>query len=193
MVGSLASFDVALLQPGHQAAKTSADLLNRMLLTGLAEDIEVFATTLGFGDPAFGELAALDVLERFFHALLDRGIDDGRAGRDVAVLGGLGDRETHPGDAGLVDQIDGELEFVEALEVGHLGLVAGLDKDFVGGGDQLADTTAKDGLLAEKIGFSLFFEIGLEDSGPGAADAFGPRAGRYRCCKSRRSWCRESR
>ena len=33
-------------------------------------------------------------------------------------------RKPHAGDAGLVHQIDDELQFVEALEVGHLGGIA---------------------------------------------------------------------
>ena len=54
------------------------------------------------------------------------GVDDPRAGDVVAVLGGVGDRPALLGDAALVHQVDDQLQLVQALEVGDLGLVAGL-------------------------------------------------------------------
>jgi hypothetical protein len=54
--------------------------------------------------------------------------DDLRAGHVLAVLGVVGDRVVHVGDAAFVDQVDDQLELVQALEVGHLGRVAGLDQ-----------------------------------------------------------------
>ena len=55
-------------------------------------------------------------------------VDHPRAGDVVAVLSGVGDRPALLGDAALVHQVNDQLELVQALEVGHLRLVAGLDR-----------------------------------------------------------------
>ena len=57
------------------------------------------------------------------------------------------------------------------LEVGALGLIAGLDEGFKSSLDEGADAAAEHGLLAEEIGLGLFLECGFEDSGARAADA----------------------
>ena len=65
----------------------------------------------------------------------------------------------------LVDQVDDQLQLVEALEVGDLGLVAGLDERFEAGLDQLGDAAAEHGLLAEQVGLGLLLEGRLDDAG----------------------------
>ncbi len=62
---------------------------------------------------------------------------------------------------------------MEDLEVGELGLVAGLDEGLEACLDEGGGSAAEDGLLAEEVGFGLFGEGGLEDSAAGAADALG--------------------
>ena len=49
------------------------------------------------------------------------------------------------------------------LEVGELGLVAGLAEDLEAGLDEGGDAAAEDGLLAEEVGLGLLGEGGLED------------------------------
>ena len=63
---------------------------------------------------------------------------------------------------------------MEALEVGHLGLVAGLDQGLEARLDEGAGAAAEDGLLAEEVGLGLLLEGGLEHAGAGGADALGP-------------------
>ena len=63
---------------------------------------------------------------------------------------------------------------MQALEVGHLGAVTSLGEHFKAGLDEGAGTTAKDGLLAEEVGFGFFLEGGLDDAAAGAADAVCP-------------------
>src|SRR5205085_676396 len=82
---------------------------------------------LVLGDPLLGELAAGDLVEDRLHLFFDGLVDDPGAAGEVAVLSGVGDREAHAGDAVLVHEVDDQLQLVEALEVGRLGLVAGLD------------------------------------------------------------------
>jgi hypothetical protein len=81
------------------------------------------------------------------------------------------DAVAHVGEAAAIDEIDDELEFVKDFEVGALGLIAGFDESFESALDEGADAAAEHGLLAEEVGFGLFFECGLKDSGAGAADA----------------------
>src|SRR3546814_9007552 len=57
---------------------------------------------------------------------------------------------SHVGDAALIHQIDDQLHLVQALEIGHLGGVAGLDQRLVAGGDQRGEAAAQHHLLAEQ-------------------------------------------
>ncbi len=59
------------------------------------------------------------------HLVPDVLVDHDGSPGEVAVLGGVGDRVPHARDALLVHEVDDELELVEALEIGGLGLVAG--------------------------------------------------------------------
>ena len=68
---------------------------------------------------------------------------------------------------------------MHALEVGDLGLVAGLDERLESGLDQRADAAAEDGLFAEQVGFGLLGEGGFDDARARDADALrvGQREG----------------
>ena len=83
---------------------------------------------VGLGDPLLGERAVLDLGEDCAHLLARALVDHARTAHVVAVLGRVGDRVAHPRQAALVDQVDDQLQLVQALEVGDLGLVAGLDE-----------------------------------------------------------------
>ena len=98
---------------------------------------------------------------------------DALAARVVAVLGGVGDREAHAGEALLVHQVDDQLELVQALEVGHLGVVAGLDERLEAGLHERRGAAAEHGLLAEEVGLGLVLEGRLDHAAARAADALG--------------------
>ena len=91
----------------------------------------------------------------------------------VALLGGIADGVAHVAQAAAVDQVNDELEFVHAFEVGDLGLVAGFGERFESGFDQFADAAAEYGLFAEEIGFGFFGKRGFEDAGARAAESLG--------------------
>ena len=78
-------------------------------------------------------------------------------------------------EAALPDQVDDQLQLVEALVVRDLGLVAGRDEGLEAGADQLGRAAAEDGLLAEEVGLGLLAERRLED--PRAAGADPDRVG----------------
>ena len=114
-------------------------------------------------------------------------VDDPRAGDVVAVLGGVADAEAHEVEAAAVHQVHDQLELVHRLEVGELGLVAGLDERLEGHLHEGRGAAAQDGLLAEQVGLGLLGERRLEDAGPGVAerpgvgeDAGAGRPGRVR-------------
>ncbi len=100
-------------------------------------------------------------------------VDDARAAGVVAVLGRVGDRVAHARQALLVHQVDDQLQLVQALEVRHLRVVAGLDQRLEAGLDERAGAAAQDGLLAEEVGLGLVLEGRLEDAAARAADALG--------------------
>ena len=121
-------------------------------------------------DEALGERAVLDVGEDGLHVLLDVRVDDARAGDVVAVLRGVRDRPALLGDAALEHEVDDELELVQALEVGDLGLVARLDEGLEAVHDELRRTAAQHGLLTEQVGLGLLGERRPDAAGAQAAD-----------------------
>ena len=177
LVSGLSSLDILLLDPGHTGTELATHLLDGVLLAGLEEGIVLLLSTLGLGNPIFGEFAGLNVLEGALHALLHRCINDFRSDDDVAVLGGLGNRESHTTDTRFIDHVDDEFELMENFEVGHLGLISSLDERLESSLDQCCGTTAENGLLAEEIGLGLLLEGGFKDTSTGAADALRPGEG----------------
>ena len=158
---------------GIIARSSAADLLDGMLLAGLAQRFESRATAAALGDPLLGELPGPDVVEDRRISACRLVVDDRRPAGEVAVLGGVGDRVAHAADALLVHEVDDELQLVEALEVGRLGLVAGVDERLEAGLHQGGEPAAQHDLLTEEVGLGLLVERGLEHAGPGAADGVG--------------------
>jgi hypothetical protein len=124
-----------------------------------------------FLHPVAHEAAGLDVGQHRLHPRLGLVIgQDARAGDVFAVFGGVRDRIVHVGDAALIDQVDDQLHLVQAFEIGHLGLVAGLDQRLEAHADQFHQAAAEHRLLAEEVGLAFLPEVGLDDARPPAAD-----------------------
>ena len=75
-----------------------------------------------------------------------------------------------PREPALADQVDDQLQLVQALVVRDLGLVAGLDERLEAGADELGHAAAEDGLLAEEVGLGLLRERRLDHPGARGAD-----------------------
>src|SRR5579875_250600 len=146
-----------------------------MLLGFLAQAAEVRHPGPIFADPFLGEFARLDVGQDFLHRLARGRSHHPLAARHVAVLASVADRVPHVGDAAFVDQVDDQLDLVQAFEIRHLGRIAGLDQGFVSGADKLGQSAAQHRLLAEQVGFGLFPEAGFDNRGAPAADRRTPR------------------
>src|SRR5690606_37809224 len=161
------------LQPAHQGAQLRADLLDRLVLLRLAalEEVRPAGVELGHQLPGVG--AVLDLGQDAAHLLAGLVGDHPRAAGVAAVLGVVRYRPVHLGDAALVHEVDDQLDLVQALEVGDLGLVAGLGEGGEARLDQLGQAAAEHRLLAEEVGLGLLGEGGLQRAGAGAADPLG--------------------
>ena len=91
----------------------------------------------------------------------------------AAVLGCVADAVPHVTQPAFIQQIDDQLELVQAFKVGDLRLIAGFDQRFEAGADQRGDAATEHDLFAEKIGLGLFLEGRLDDAGARTADRFG--------------------
>lgn len=151
----------------------------------LADDFDTVSgvvTTLGghrrvagsaFADEHFGVFAVLNTFQGVAHGLTGLGVDDFRASHVLAVLGVVGDRVVHVGDTAFVHEVNDQLQFVQAFEVGHFRRVASFNQGFETGFYQLNGTAAQNGLFAEQVGFSLVLEGGFDDAGTTATNACG--------------------
>ena len=124
----LAGHDLDRVEEGHLAAQPRPDPLDEVVVVGSAQPLELHPPGLALGDPAAGERPVLDLLEDLLHRRPDVVVDDPRTGDVVAVLGRVADAEAHEVEPAAIHQVDDQLELVHRLEVGELGLVAGLDQ-----------------------------------------------------------------
>src|SRR5215207_7814698 len=166
-----------VLEPRHHPAQGLPGPLDRVVRPGLAHPGEVGPALVVLVDPLAGEGSRLDLGQDAAHLGLGGVVDDPGAAAVVAVLGGVRHRVAHAGQAALVHQVDDQLELVQALEVGDLGLVAGLGQGLEAGLDERGGAAAEDGLLAEQVGLGLLLEGGDQGPGPGAADRPGVALG----------------
>ena len=106
------TLDVLLGHPRHHGAKTGARLFDLMLFAFLEELVVFLQATLVLAHPLLGELAGLNLFENLFHLGLGVLVDDARTTGDVTILGGLGNRETHSRDTGLIHEVANELQLM---------------------------------------------------------------------------------
>ncbi len=128
---------------------------------------------LPFQDELLGVFTRLDVVQGLLHRLAALLVDHLGTGDILAVFRVVGDGVIHVGDATLVHQVDDELEFVQAFEVGHLGRIACLHQGLETGFHQLDAAAAQHRLLAKEIGLGLVLEGGLDDPRPAATNGGG--------------------
>src|SRR4051794_8304291 len=109
------------------------------------------------------ERPVLHCLEDGAHVLAHVLVDHERPPRVAAVLGRVRDRLVHPLEPALVDEVDDQLELVDALPVRDLRLVAGLDEGLEAERDELRQPAAQHRLLAEEVALGLLREGRLDD------------------------------
>src|SRR5712692_153434 len=160
-----------LLQPRHHAAQLGAHCFDRVLLLLLAQSGEIASAVLVLLDPLLGKRAILNSRQNFFHGSARCLPHDLFTTGEVTVLGSVGNGVAHTAQPTLVDQVDNQLHLVQALEIGDLGLIAGLDQSFESFLDEGRQPAAEHGLFAEKITLGFFLEGGLQNPGAGRTDA----------------------
>eukprot|EP01022_Parablepharisma_sp_SALTPOND_P021784 TRINITY_DN435_c2_g8_i2.p1 TRINITY_DN435_c2_g8~~TRINITY_DN435_c2_g8_i2.p1 ORF type:complete len:1118 (+),score=384.08 TRINITY_DN435_c2_g8_i2:11710-15063(+) len=165
------------LDPGHHGAQLLAHDFDLVFGIDTTTRHQGRCTGLVFQDEALGVFAGLDVFQHLLHRRLALGVDHARAGHVLAVFGVVGDRVVHVGDAAFIDQVDDQLQFMQALEVSHFRRVASFHQGFETGLDQVHGPAAQHGLFAEQIGFGFFAEVGFDDAGTAAAIGGGVRQG----------------
>ena len=137
----------------------------------LVEPLVVRQARVVLRHPLLREGTVLDLPQDLDHLLLGLRVDQPRAARVSAVLGGLGDRPVHLRQSALIHQVDDQLHLVKALEVGDLGLVARIHEGLEAGLDELGQPAAQHRLLAEQVGLGLLGEGRLDRARARAADA----------------------
>src|SRR5207253_1410615 len=170
-----------LVEPGHARPQRRTDLLDLPIDVLTEEPLVVGAAGRVFADPLARELAALHFLEHLAHLVLHALIDDARTAGEIAVLGGLADELMHLGEPTLVQQVDDQLQLVQALVVGNLGLIARLHEGLEALHHELGGAAAQHRLLAEQIRLGLLGKAGLEHPAARAADAV--RVGEGACVR----------
>src|SRR5687767_5903414 len=78
-ISGLRAFDVAFGHPRHERAEFLARFLDTMFLAGFHKCVILLVAPLVFLHPLLSKFAALDVLERLLHPLLNGGVDDLRS------------------------------------------------------------------------------------------------------------------
>src|SRR5580658_6031526 len=82
-------------EPAHERAQVSPDLLDLLVLLGLAALEEVRLAGVHLLDQLAGERAVLDLAQDLAHLLAGRLVDQARAASVAAELGRVGDRPVH--------------------------------------------------------------------------------------------------
>ena len=110
-------------------------------------------TGLVFQDETLGVFTVLDVGKSLFHGGTGLIGNHARAGDVFAIFSVVGNRVVHVGNAAFVHEINDQLEFVQALEVGHFRGITGFDQGF--------ETLTEAGYAPEMAYFECLHELKL--------------------------------
>src|SRR6266702_961914 len=119
-----------VVQPRHPGTQLGADLLDLSIHVLLEQFRVVLAAARVLLDPLAGELAVLHLLQDLLHLGLHTVVHHPRATRQIAILGVFADALLHLREAACMQHVHDELQLVQALVVGNLGLIARLDEGF---------------------------------------------------------------
>src|SRR4029077_3757332 len=122
---------------------------DRVMLFALAGGQKVGAALFIFFDPSLSETAVADLCQDLSHLVARLLGDNSRSRGIVSLLCSVADGIAHVTEAAAVNQINDKLEFVEALKVGDLRLVASFRERLEARFDQFTHATAKHGLFTE--------------------------------------------
>src|SRR6266545_5709098 len=150
----------------HEGAELAAYLLEQLIGGAAAKLLQLPLARVHLSDPLARERAVLNLTEHVAHALADVLVDHDWAAGVVAVLGRVRNREAHVREAAFPHDVHDQLQLVQALVVGDLGLVAGVDQRLEAGAHELGHASTQNRLLAEEVGLGLLRESGLDHPRP---------------------------
>src|SRR5690606_11771105 len=126
--------------------------------------------------PLARETAVADLGQDLFHRRAHRGAYHARAASAVAEARGSTDAPAHSLHPVPLEQLRGEPELLDALQVRHPLRIAGVDQGLEGGAGERVHAAAEDRLLSEQIDLYFVAHGGLEQTGAGASDGGAVRA-----------------
>src|SRR5690606_35640397 len=159
--------------PGHHGTQLGANLLNLRFGVDAATGSQRGSARSMLQDKALGIFAGLDVLQALTHCGTGFVGHDTGAGHVLTILRIVRDGVVHVGNATFVDEVDDQLQFVQALEVSHLGRITCLHQGVEAGLDEFHGTAAQNSLFTEQVSFRFFAEGGFDDAGTAAANGAG--------------------
>src|SRR5699024_9837490 len=168
--------------PGHHGAQLLTNLLNFRFGDDTATRGQGGCTCSVFQDEVFGVFTTLDLGEAFAHGLAGLGCDDFRSCLVLGKFSDVCDGVIHVGDAAFVDEVNDQLELVQAFEICHFWCVTCVDQGVKACADQLYSTPTQYGLFTKEIGFGFFAEGGLDDTCAAAAVGAGIGHGDVTSC-----------
>lgn len=171
----------ACLDPRHHAAQALTDHFDLVTLQQATPGSERGIACLVFQDEVLGVFAILNTGEQLTHSVLGLSRHDPRPADVLAEFGVVGDAVVHVADAAFIDQVDDQLEFVQAFEVGELRRIAAFHQCFETELDQLDGATAEHGLLTKEVSLGLLAEVGFDDAGLAATNGRGVGQGQFDC------------
>src|SRR5215471_16972552 len=142
-----------------------------MLLFFFPKRSEVPAALLVLFDPLSRKAAVLNARKDFLHRFAGFVASYALATREVAILGRVRNRVAHAAESAFINEVDNQLHFVAALEIGDLGRVAGFDQRLESFLDQRREPAAENRLLAEQIALRFLAESRTQHAGARRTDA----------------------
>src|SRR5581483_10339481 len=110
------SYFFLLLEERHHGTKLAAHFFDGLVFGRFAHGEELVASRLVLFDPLPRKLARLNLGENLLHFLTRLIVHDARSASVIAIFGGIGNGVAHVAEAALLNQVDDQLQLVEALE-----------------------------------------------------------------------------
>ena len=134
-----------------------------MLSCELSHRFEVYLTACGahVKQELFCKSTILDIGQDLLHCFLGIFGNDLRTCDVIAVFSGVGNRISHACETGLIDQVNNQFHFMNALEVCVSRIIASFYQSFETSLHQCAYAAAQNCLLAEQVCLCLGTEGSL--------------------------------
>ena len=121
-----------------------------------------------FQDEALRVFTSLNIFQALAHRIFGVFSHNAWARHVFAVFCIVRNRVIHVSDTAFIDQINDQLQFMQAFKVRHFRCITSFDQRFETSLNQFNRTTAQHSLFTEQVCFCLFAEVGFDDTGTAA-------------------------